>query len=590
MVLRERRSGDENHAACACSGPRTTATKCALWTCIARRVALQGGADVPGWRSTAPPRRVAERGAPGSIAILWHSRDKCRTSRTTVSPRGPSRGPAVPHALTQPSDNSDLTSTSATISRPPANPGERAKARVLAAEVPARRLLNRYERSWRLAGGESGERVADLISVTRRDPELSALAPSAVALRETFASVIAPVLVAFVEHVLADCVTHGIAQVAFLARDGQLPYLIAKRIVAARGLPVHALYVYGSRHALHIAGYTDIDTAASWLLEDTHELSLVDVAQRGELPLELLEQVAHGHGYLRPNENISRSRRAGLHAVIRDPRIQAALAAASERAWPPAHAYYRAAGFAPDTHVALVDVGWSGRMQCSLGGILERGALGPTHIRGHYLCLATRANLSPHDTLCGFLHDPARDAGACPFDPYRPVVESALAADHGTTLGFELVAGVATPLLGAPLDEAAHSIVGHQHATVLSFVAHMLDDEGARGTPIRWSAATVREHLRLFLVAPSTTDARAFERRTHHDGQADTLRSSLARRLPRGKLLQRRSLGLWPEATYRLSGAGTLLALLRVIRVLNTAVLPWLCRIRSRLLRGLHTH
>jgi hypothetical protein len=446
-------------------------------------------------------------------------------------------------------------------------------------------LRNRYEKRWLRHGGNDGPTIAKLITATRHADTPSASRPGADALRETCASVIAPVLVAFVEHVLADCAAHGITRVAFLARDGQLPYLIAERIIAARGLKIEARYIYGSRHALHIAGYANHETAASWLLEDTHQLSLADVARRGEIPLQLVEDVAREHGYLGCQENIPVSRRAGLQEVVRDPRIQAALAGAAERAWSAAYAYYRAAGFVPNAQIALVDVGWSGRMQGSLGSILDRAGFAPTRIRGHYLCLATRAPHAAQDSLHGFLHDPAWAAGPCPFDPYRPVIESALAADHGTTLGFAWVDGVPTPTLGAPPDESSLRNVRVQQATVLHFVTHLLEVERARGVPVHWSRATVRKHLQMLLEFPSETDARAFELRAHHDGQADTLPTPLALCLTPGRqLLRRNGLGLWPEATYRLSGFGALLALLRVVRVANTAAAPWLGHLRARLL------
>jgi hypothetical protein len=449
-------------------------------------------------------------------------------------------------------------------------------------------LRNRYERRWFQHGGRDGPTIAQLIAATREADNLPASRSGADALRETCASVIAPMLVAFVEHVLADCAAHGITQLAFLARDGQLPYLIAERIIAARGLKIEARYVYGSRHALHIAGYASQETAASWLLEDTHQLSLADVARRGEIPLQLVEDVAREHGYLSCDENIPVSRRAGLQKVVRDPRMQAALAGAAERAWSAAYAYYRAAGFVPNAQIALVDVGWSGRMQGSLRSILDRAGFAPTRIRGHYLCLATRASHAVQDSLHGFLHDPAWAEEPCPFDSYRPVIESALAADHGTTLGFAWVDGVPTPTLGAPPDAASLRNIRVQQATVLRFVTHLLEIERARAVPVRWSRAAVRRHLRLLLEFPSETDARAFELRAHHDGQADTLPTTLAHCLAPGmQLFRRKALGSWPEATYRLSGFGALLALLRVVRIANTSAAPWLNRRRTRLLGAL---
>ena len=84
----------------------------------------------------------------------------------------------------------------------------------------------------------------------------------------TFASVVVPVMVAFVEHVLDDCRAPGINEVAFLARGGQLLLRIAEKLAHHRALPLRTSYLYGSRYALHLPGFSDIERAESWLLED----------------------------------------------------------------------------------------------------------------------------------------------------------------------------------------------------------------------------------------------------------------------------------------------------------------------------------
>jgi hypothetical protein len=446
----------------------------------------------------------------------------------------------------------------------------------------------RYERNWAAEPDEDGALVAALIQAARRS-----LAPPGAArpVADTFAAVIAPLLVAFVEHVLADCAARGIAQVVFLARDGQLMFHIAERIVAQRRLPLTLGYVLGSRHALHLAGYTDVASAASWLLEDTQRLSLADIALRGDMPIALMTEVAHDFGYTDLHADLPHAERLRLPALIRDPRIHAALQLAAERAWSATHAYYRAAGFVPGVRLALVDVGWSGRMQRSLRAILARAGTEPAHVTGHYLCLATRAPLGPFDSLEGYLHDPARDSGPCPFDGYRALIEAALAADHGTTLGFALADGTPRALLGAPPPDDLLATIRLQQATVLAFVDHMLAHERASGRPVRVPKAVVAKHLRWMLEAPELPDARAFAGRTHCDGQADSLETPLARRLPDLRQLLRRSqLGLWPEGTFRLSGAGVLLGALRVFRQLKSRVDPWRAQLRGFRTRGLRLH
>jgi hypothetical protein len=432
--------------------------------------------------------------------------------------------------------------------------------------------FNRYERSWLRLGDPDSSLIADLCRAARLAGSAPGCATHDADIDATFACVVAPLLVAFVEHVLEDCRARGIDEIAFMARDGQLPMRIACKIVQQRALPVRMRYLYGSRHALHLPAFAGIDGAQSWLLEDTTHLSLADIAERGDLPPELVEQAGRRFGYHGLHADIARRDRAGLRQVIREPSIEAALHARAAARWADCHAYYAGCGLTPGARVALVDVGWSGRMQASLRSILDRAGGPAVHLTGHYLCLVSKTVTSEHDEVLGFLHDPQRDGASCPFVEYRAVIESALMADHATTTGFARDSdGIVVPRFGPPPPAQQVATARLQQAAVLRFVDLMLQHERARGQPIRWPKEVVARHLRWTLELPTLSDARAFAQRTHFDGQGDRQESRLLWKLPLGpSLLRWRALGLWPEGTYRFSGAGALLVALKAARWLKS--------------------
>ena len=64
-----------------------------------------------------------------------------------------------------------------------------------------------------------------------------------------------PIVYAFTEWVLERAVKLGIHRLWFLARDGYLPYLIARKICTSRGLRVECKYLYCSRKSLRSASY-----------------------------------------------------------------------------------------------------------------------------------------------------------------------------------------------------------------------------------------------------------------------------------------------------------------------------------------------
>jgi predicted HAD superfamily hydrolase len=428
--------------------------------------------------------------------------------------------------------------------------------------------FNRYERSWLQRADLDSSLIAGLSRATRLASDAGQPGfEHHAAVFETFASVIAPLLVAFVEHVLHACQADGIRHIAFLARDGQLPLRIAERLARARGLDVQLSYLYGSRHALHLPGYVDIDQAESWLLEDTTHLTLADIAARGDLPIRLIEEAARRHGYDDIHADIPRSQRASLRNMLRESSIQAALRERADAKWANCHHYFAQAGLQPGEHVALVDVGWTGRMQASLRRILDRAQTSPVKLTGHYLGLVSKLVTSPHDQLRGYLHDPDHDVGPCPLKEYRGLIETALAADHATTLGFRRGNdGSVAPELARGVQRHA-DLATRQQAVVLRFVDLMLKSEQSLGRRIQWPKDVVSRHLRWMLEYPTTSDARAFAGHSHFQGQGDGQEGALVAKLPLGpKLLRWRALGLWPEGTYRLSGAGRLLFAMNAAR------------------------
>jgi hypothetical protein len=430
--------------------------------------------------------------------------------------------------------------------------------------------FNRYERSWLRRDDLDSSLIAGVSRAARLDVPPPILSAQDHDVDSTFASVVAPVLVAFVEHVLDDSRARGIDKVAFLARDGQLLLRIAEKLVRHRSLPLHPFYLYGSRHALHLPGFVDVDRAESWLLEDTTSLSLADIAERGDLPLQLLEDAGRKFGYRDLRADIPRRHRAGLRDVLREPAIAAALRDSAASKWTDCHGYYAAAGLKPGERVALVDVGWSGRMQASLRSVLDRAGAAPVELVGHYLCLSTKTVASAHDSVHGFLHDPDRDQGGCPFDKYRGLIESALMADHATTTGFRNASGEFVPAFGPEVSQEMVKTAARQQSAVLRFVDLLLRLESARGIPIRWPKDMVSKHLRWMLETPTPANARAFAARSHFEGQGDRQKRDLLVELPFGpQLLRWRALGLWPEGTYQLSGAGWLLFAMKGARKLK---------------------
>ncbi len=436
--------------------------------------------------------------------------------------------------------------------------------------------LMQYERRY-VDGSLDGSLVAGFARGARLASIPSGAGPEERGLVAAFASVFAPVFVVFVEWVLEDCLQRGIRRVFFLARDGQLLYRIACQVIEARALPLEPRYIYGSRQSLHLPGFTDIESAEPWLLENTPVLTLRDVAERAGLVLEQLAEIAQDHGLagIDADTNIPPVKRACLKSLIRDDRIHDALVAASRERWEDAFDYYVSAGLQPGNHVALVDVGWNGRMQGSLRKLLAKSESPAIRINGYYLCLSRASHVSELDQMNGFLHHPERSAEACFYDSYRGVIEAALSADHATTVAFARQDGKAVPLFGRQPTDAEIERVRLQQDVVMRFVFLMLHTERVLGRRIRIDRDNAVQNLRRYLTAPSRMDAMAFSSREFFEGQVESRAQAITMQVGLGPdLLRRARLGLWPEGSVAASGLGMLLPALRTLRKLKRAIEP----------------
>jgi predicted HAD superfamily hydrolase len=429
-------------------------------------------------------------------------------------------------------------------------------------------VLNRYEMTMANQGGDgsiiAGASRAARLSLIRSDSP-----PADAATIEAFASVFGPLLHAFVHWIMRACAEQGIRDVYFLARDGQLPFRMCSRLVAESGQDLSCHYIFASRQALHLPACSAIDDAASWLLDDTPHLTLRMIAERACIPLDVVVAAAEHHIAIGPEHNIPRRERQLLGSVIRDPLFVAAFLASVARVMGPASAYYLSQGLASRRNVALVDIGWNGRLQRSLGALLEKSGHRPEQFLGLYLCLSKRLSNAPGDDLRGFIADPERPERVASFDQYRHVFEAAMSADHPTTVGFEFSDGAVRPLFGEPYSPGTEQKIALQHATFDVFLDNLIALGRAAGRSILPSAELVTENLMQFLSRPTLNDGLAFEGFSFVDGQTGTEAKPICRILRGVDWLKPRDFGYWPEGTLSASGLEVAASVRRAVRRLR---------------------
>lgn len=289
--------------------------------------------------------------------------------------------------------------------------------------------------------------------------------------------VFGPALIGFVLWLLRDAAALGKTRLYFLARDGYLMHQAAQIFCRRLGLPIECRYLSCSRYSLRLPEYhLDHEAALRHICRGGLEVSLRRVLSRAGLTDEE-QRITADHLGLLPG--MDRPLGAGELSRLRQrlaacPVFLRYMDDRSEAAYPLLCGYLKQEGLLNGTADALVDSGWVGTVQQSLGRILARmGRRYPPE--GYYWGLY---DLPPD--ACG------RDYHFYAFGPRGPAAAKALfsnclfeavfTAPHGMTVGYREQGGKFLPCYGAVSEMRADLLKGLSDGileTVRMYAEHM---------------------------------------------------------------------------------------------------------------------
>lgn len=380
------------------------------------------------------------------------------------------------------------------------------------------------------------------------------------ALWEVFSQVVAPVLFNFVHTLLKDAKKKGIAKVFFLSRDGQILHQVALRINDLFQYGLSCKYIYASRQALHLPGFRNIEQAISWILDDTQFLSLETIAQRVHFTsYEILELATEYLTQPNLNKNLDCEERLQMQLCVRDKRFVDKLQIKSAAAFANASDYYKHAGLFEDKEIAIVDVGWTGKIQKSLENIILKYKA-DVSVSGYYFSLANNCVYDDPSRVFGYISSPFEMTKNKWIDRYRFVIELFLSADHPGVTGFELINAVPEPVFNHASVPNYILKVPLFHAAVLAYSDNAAKLLGLCRFDMEKSELFFINNLKAFLCTPPAHLAKHFKGFEMSEEQYTTTSSLLIRNVTFQHTLLRKkaSLGLWPEGSASLSGTSLL--------------------------------
>ncbi|MCM1144088.1 MAG: hypothetical protein NC318_09620 [Blautia sp.] len=256
---------------------------------------------------------------------------------------------------------------------------------------------------------------------------------------EVFLHVWLPVLTEYVEWVLDEAVKSGKERLYFLARDGYMMYLMAKKIVEARGIALDIRYLKLSRFAIRSAEYYFAGKAAlDTLCTGGIDISFEKIMKRANLTKAEVLHIAKLAGYTKNYKavlNYQQLCRLKKELAQIEP-LFVYLQKHAKDHYHTAIAYLKQEGLLEQTPYALVDSGWTGSLQLSLQRVLEHGSGKKVRLEGYYFGLYDRPEGTESRQYRTFYFDKKEVRRKVSFS--NCLFETVFSAPEGMTCGYRI--------------------------------------------------------------------------------------------------------------------------------------------------------
>jgi hypothetical protein len=388
--------------------------------------------------------------------------------------------------------------------------------------------------------------------------------------------VVGPLLVGFVSWCLDRARRLGLRRLYFVSRDGQILHRIAREISPRTGDTVECRYLFGSRQAWHLAGVERLEPEhMEWILAPTQGLSVRHVLERVGLAADDFEEALtragfgpgarggqgrpggtqHGGAAGRADSGsdafaapLDADARARLGRILLAEPFAGVVERAAARRRDVALRYLVREGLASPEPAGMVDIGWHGNLQRSLGRLLRLGMPQPPSIAGFYLGLLREPEPEPGHSFHAYWDRPGARG--------RPLrrenlgfFEAFTAADHGSVMGYEAGAdGAVQPVfrtarnqgaLDWGLDLLQESVVAFARRWAVSWpatdaaldptappaahaIAHAAGSSGFAGAESLELQELAQANFRLFYSEPSRGEAEVWGAFPYSDQQVES--------------------------------------------------------------------
>lgn len=422
---------------------------------------------------------------------------------------------------------------------------------------------SKVENRWRGSKISQSDYLASSIADFSSLPQAEQFLPTDVYARAGY-QIFGPLIFGFTLWILAKAKESRAKHMAFIARDGWLPMALFDELKGDVGLDkVRSSYVHFSRAAGVKLGVREWDNEYAWMVVGGRtKRSFGDMMQTGGIPVYSMLRKLEQFGFTSLTEAVGEEEQLRAQNAVKTAYTTMLQNSLDQRR---EFGSYFTSTFKPGEPTCIVDIGWHGNIQRMLMNVL-----GPEYPReqftGLYLGLHERATVTRNlgHVLHGWMSNFGDEAAVSKslYTGGVELLEFALTADHGTTLGYEKAAdGSVKPILEAlqPEEQTYRELAMRVQSGIRKYVSdhryllQILD-------PATLASRTWRERFLTFVNKPTAEEIELFAGLTHSDGAGATAtRLPLAARLPeaarksRSAMDQARQQSFWHAAFDKLN-------------------------------------
>lgn len=249
-----------------------------------------------------------------------------------------------------------------------------------------------------------------------------------------------PILTAYVIWVLQEAHKRKIKRLYFIARDGQILYQIARKVIVQFDFDIELKYLYGSRQAWVLPSLNRLTEGdVDWLTLKTPFISLKILANRTSLDLQRLKSKFFDQTGKRvgDDENINRFEHE-VRSLLFSNEVKERILANAEEQRKLVVGYFEQEGLFDEDPYGIVDLGWRGTMKRSMIKIINSNRPRKEKIHGFYYGLDLLEKDVALDNNPKFSYHFANHE-SIPVDwRIKYFLEFVTTGDHGITLGYRL--------------------------------------------------------------------------------------------------------------------------------------------------------